>query len=87
MVPASVVENEKFGVVSFVGVVTGVTTASVGAVVSIVNDGTDNGVEAFPTASVTVIVQLEYVPGESVLNVMVLLPEDVDVADALQEPP
>ncbi len=87
MVPASVVENEKFGVVLLDGVGTGVTTASVGGVVSMVKDGTASAEDGFPAASVTVTVQFEYVPGDSVLNVIVFVPDVVDVVALLQEPP
>ena len=87
IVPASVVENVMTGVVLLVGVETGVTIASVGAVVSITNVGTLNAEEIFPAASVTVIVQLEYVPAINVLNVIVLLPLVADVVADEQEPP
>ena len=75
------------GVVLLVGVETGVTTASVGAVVSITKVGTFNTDEIFPAASVTVIVQLEYVPAVSALNVIVLLPLVADVVADEHEPP
>ena len=87
MVPASVVEKVKSGVVSFPGVVTGVTTASVGAVVSIVNDGTCKTALVFPAASVTVIVQSVYVPATNAANVTVLLPDVADAVAEEQEPP
>ena len=87
IVPASVVENVTTGVVLLVGVETGVTTASVGAVVSITKVGTFKTDETFPAASVTVIVQLEYVPAVSVLNATVVLPAIADVVVAEQEPP
>jgi hypothetical protein len=87
IVPASVVEKVKSGVVSFPGVVTGVTTASIGAVVSIVNDGTCNTELVFPAASVTVIVQSVYVPATSAANVTVLFPAVADVDVEEHEPP
>jgi hypothetical protein len=87
IVPASVELKVKLGVVSFVGVGTGVTTARTGAVVSITNVGTLSADEMFPAASVTVIVQSEYVPAASVENVTVLFPDVVDVAAEEQEPP
>ena len=70
-----------------VGVGTGVTVARTGAVVSITNVGTFKTEEIFPAASVTVIVQFEYVPAASALNVIVLLPLVADVVADEQEPP
>lgn len=87
IVPTSVVLNVNDGVVLFVGVGTGVTTASVGAVVSTTNVGTVNTDDAFPAASVTRIVQLEYVPCASALNVIVLLPDVADIVAEEHEPP
>jgi hypothetical protein len=87
IVPASVEENVKFGVVSLPGVGTGVTTASVGATVSMTNVGTFNTADVFPAVSVTVIVQLEYVPATSASNVTELFPDVADVVDAEHEPP
>ena len=87
IVPASVEEKVKFGVVSLPGVGTGVTTASVGATVSITKVGTCKSAETFPAASVTVIVQLEYVPAINAFNVTVLFPDVADVVEAEQEPP
>ena len=86
-VPASVEENVNDGVVFFVGVGTGVTTASAGAVVSMTNVGTCKSDDTFPAASVTVIVQVEYVPAASVLNVTVLFPLVADVVVEEHEPP
>ena len=79
--------NVNDGVVSFPGVGTGVTTASTGATVSIVKDGTCKTELVFPAASVTVIVQLEYVPAVNASNVTVLFPNVADVVEAEQEPP
>ena len=87
IVPASVELNVNDGVVFFVGVGTGVTTASVGAVVSMTKVGTVKTEERFPAASVTRIVQVEYVPAARALNVTVLFPAIADVVDAEQEPP
>lgn len=53
----------------------------------IVNEVRVKAEEAFPTASVTVIVQFEYVAGVSVLKVIVLLPETAVVVEEEQEPP
>ena len=87
IVPASVVLKVRLGVVSFVGVETGVTTASVGAVVSITKDGIFKTEEILPAASVTVIVQLEYVPATRAVNVIVLFPDVTDVVAEEQLPP
>ena len=87
IVPASVDEKVTIGVVLLVGEETGVTIASVGAVVSITNVGTVNTAERFPAASRTRIVQVEYVPAASVLNVIVLFPDVADVVAEEQEPP
>ena len=87
MEPSSVEENVTSGVVSLPGVGTGVTIASTGATVSITNVGTDNAALAFPAASVTVIVQSEYVPCANVLNVTVLFPLVAETSAAEHEPP
>ena len=87
IVPTSVEENVNDGVVSFPGVGTGVTTARTGATVSIVKDGTCNTDETFPAASVTVIVQSEYVPEVKASNVTVLLPLVAEPVADEQEPP
>ena len=58
MVPASVELKVYEGVVSLSGVVTAVTSASIGAVVSITNELIFN-VTLLPAESVTVIVQFE----------------------------
>jgi thioester reductase-like protein len=73
--------------VFFVGVGTAVTVARVGAVVSMTNVGTVNADEIFPAASVTVIVQVAYVPATNALNVTVLFPRIADVVVAEQAPP
>jgi len=59
MVPASVDEKVYPGVVSLVGVVTAVTSASVGPFVSTVNDVIVSVLLSFPAESVTIIVQFE----------------------------
>ena len=69
------------------GVVTGVTSLSVGPVVSIVNELTESALLALLTPSVTVIVQLVYVPSESSLNVIVLFPATEELSSLLQLPP
>ena len=85
--PASVELNVNDGVVSWPGVGTGVTTASTGATVSIVKDGTCSTELTLPAASVTVTVQSVYVPAASALNVTVLFPDVADAAADEQEPP
>ena len=72
---------------SLVGVVIGVTWAIVGAVTSMVKLVTFNGVLALVAASVTVMVQLEWLPSERVVKVMVLLPAVAVVVALLQSPP
>ena len=62
-------------------------TETVGRTVSTVNVFTDKGVLELLVASVTVIVQFEYVASESVLNVIVLGPVVADVVELPQEPP
>ena len=73
-VPASDVVTTTSGVVSLVGVVTTVVSVMVGTVRSIVNDVSARADEALPAASVSVIVQLEWVPAARVLKVIVLSP-------------
>jgi hypothetical protein len=87
IIPASVELKVNDGVVFFPGVGTGVTTASVGAVVSMVNDGIGRTSDIFPAASVTVIVQSAYVPSASVANVTVVFPEIADDVSDVHEPP
>ena len=70
-----------------VGVETSVTSASSGGTAT-VNEVTSRAMLAFPLESVTVIVQLEYVPSFRALNVMVLSPaDDAVVVELLQLPP
>jgi len=64
-----------------------VTFITLGDVVSIVNVFTLNGVLAFPSASVTVIVQSLYVHVANVLKVIVLSHEIAAVVAQLQLPP
>ena len=59
MVPSSEDENVWSGVLSFVGVVTAITSTNVGAVVSMMKELIFNVTVAFPAASVTVILQSE----------------------------
>jgi Na+-transporting NADH:ubiquinone oxidoreductase subunit NqrD len=74
-------------VVSFVGFTTGVTSAMVGAMVSITKALTLRIALVLPAASVTVIVQLLCKPSPKALRVIVLLPITAeDVADE-QSPP
>ena len=63
------------------------TETTVGAVVSIVKLETDKGALALFAASVTVIVQLEYVPSARELNVIGLFPAIAEVVALKQEPP
>ena len=72
---------------SLVGVVTGVVWVKVDGVRSIVKVVTPLGDEALLTLSVTVIVQLLYVPSASSLKVMVLLPRVALVVRDEHEPP
>ena len=81
IVPALLVENEYWGVVSVVGVDTGVTSVICGKVVSIVNCGTVNVLDSYPKLSVTLIVILLYVPSDKALKVNVLLPTVAFVVD------
>ena len=72
---------------SLVGVVTAVTCATVGAVVSTVNDVIVSELLTFPAESVTLIVQSEYVALLKETKVIVLLPETADVVLEEQELP
>ena len=72
---------------SLVGVVTAVTSATTGAVVSTVKGVIVRVLLAFPAESVTVIVQSEYVPSFKETKVIVLFPEIADVIPDEQEPP
>ena len=72
---------------SLVGVVTAVTSLSVGAVVSIVKELTERLLLELLALSLTVIVQLVYVPSDRVLKVIVLLSAEAVVVELLQLPP
>ena len=72
---------------SLVGVVTAVTSLSVGAVVSIVKELTERLSLVLFEVSVTVMVQSEYVPSDRVLKVIVLLSAEAVVVELLQLPP
>ena len=72
---------------SLVGVVTAVTSAIVGTVVSTVNDVIVSELLTFPAESVTLIVQSEYVRSLKEFNMMVLFQEIADVVPDEQEPP
>ena len=68
------------------GVGTAVTSVSTGGIAT-VNEVTSRASLALPEASVTVIVQFEYVPSFRALNVMVLSPaDDAVVLELLQGP-
>ena len=66
---------------------TAVTSLSVGIVVSIVKELTESELLELPKLSVTVIVQLVYVPSARALNVIVLLEAVAAVVELLQLPP
>ena len=63
------------------------TSTSVAAVVSTMNDVIVSELLTFPAASVTLIVQSEYVPSFKETKVMVLFPLVADVVPDEQEPP
>ena len=70
-----------------VGVGTAVTSASTGGIAT-VNEVTSRASLALPEASVTVIVQSEYVvPSFRALNVIVLLLADAEDLELSQAPP
>ena len=72
---------------SLVGVVTAVTSTSVAAVVSTMNDVIVSVLLIFPAESVTIIVQSEYVFSLKETKVIVLFPEIAEVVLEEQEPP
>ena len=72
---------------SLVGVVTLVTSATVGEVVSTVNDVIVSVLLTYPKESVTVIVQSEYVPSFKETKVIILFPLVAEVVLEVQEPP
>jgi hypothetical protein len=74
-------------VLSLVGVVTAVTSHSVGAVVSIVKDLTEWVLLVLLALSVTVMVQLVYVPSAKAFKVIVLLAAVAVEVELLQLPP
>ena len=70
-----------------VGVGTAVTSASTGGIAT-VNEVTSRALLALPEASVTVIVQFEYVvPSFRALKVIVLLSTEDELSELLQLPP
>ena len=71
---------------SLVGVVTTVTSTSVAAVRSTINDVNVIVLLTFPEESVTLIVQSEYVSSLKETKVIVLLPDVADVVLEEQEP-
>ena len=73
--------------VSLVGVVTAVTSLSNGAVVSILKEVTGWALLVLLALSVTLMVQLLYVPSASSLKVIVLLPATELLSVLLQFPP
>ena len=72
---------------SLVGFVTAVTSTSVAADRSTINDVIVSVLLTFPVESVTVIVQSEYVPELKEFRVIVLFPEIAEVVLEEQEPP
>ena len=72
---------------SLVGVVTAVTSSSVAAIESTMNDVIVSELLSFPAESVTVIVQFELVPSFLATRVMVLFPLVAEVVLEEQEPP
>ena len=70
---------------SLLGVGTDVTSESTGGI-AIVNEVTARALLAFPAESVTLTVQLEYVPSARVLKVTVLLSASAEVSELLQPP-
>ena len=69
-----------------VGVGTDVTSASSGGTPT-VNDVIASALLVFPAESVTLTVQLEYVPSGSKLNVTGLLPAEAEEVELPQLPP
>ena len=69
-----------------VGVVTAVTSTRIGGMTT-VNEVIVKELLTFPSESVTVIVQFEYVPSLKVFRVIVLFPEIAIVVLEEQEPP
>jgi len=65
----------------------GVIVGIGGGVVSMVNDGNDNTLLKLFAASITWIVQLEYVQSDNVWNVIVLFPTLAIVLAQLQDQP
>ena len=75
------------GVVSLSGVGTAVTCARAGVSWPMVKELTDRGLLVLLALSLTLIVQLSYVPSPRVLKVIVLLPDEVELSELLQLPP
>jgi len=71
-------------VLSPVSVDTSVTGLSIGAVVSILKELTSKLLLVLPVLSVTVMMQLLWVPSASSLNVIVLLSAVAEVVELLQ---
>ena len=72
---------------SFVGVVTGVTSTRAGLVAPMVKELTARLSLVLLVMSVTEMVQLSYVPSARALNVIVLLEAVAAVVELLQLPP
>jgi hypothetical protein len=69
------------------GAVVGLTIVIIGAVVSIVKEGRVSMFEIFPAASVTLIVQVVYVPSARLLNVTIFEPTVAVVVALEHDPP
>ncbi len=73
-------------IVPFVGSGSLEVRVTVGPAVSTVNEGTESRDEVFVAASVTVTVQLLYVPSVSVVKVIVFDPDVAEVVAELHDP-
>ena len=92
IVPERVEKNVYSGVVSLSGVGTAVTCARAGVWLPIVKGLTDRGLLILLALSVTLIVQLSYVPSLNVelsgcVRVTVLFPDIADDEDELPQAP
>ena len=75
------------GVVTLSGVGTAVTCNRAGLFEPMVKELTDRGLLVLLALSLTLIVQLSYVPSPRVLKVIVLSPTEVELSELLQLPP
>ena len=73
--------------VSLSGVGTAVTCGRAGLLEPMEKELTDRGLLVLLALSVTLIVQLSYVPSGRALKVIVLLPDEVVLSELLQLPP